>query len=151
MASGAASSRPRGPSTSAVSSSSSPRPRASATAKGAADPVLRNALRYTISAKEYATLHKYVLSRSRVLRRAAPSVATVERIVEGPPEDERAGQQTKGSSCGRKPGGDPYNVRAVRDALRVFMGTAAAMKAYDALTKKLSGRKEYVLARDDLS
>jgi hypothetical protein len=95
-------------------------------------------LRYTISAKEYATLHKYVLSRSRVLRRAAPSVATVERIVDGPVEEQTPG---KGSPV-RKAGGDPYNVRAVRDALRVFAGTAAAMKAYDVVTKKLSGKKE---------
>ncbi|KAH7375518.1 hypothetical protein B0T11DRAFT_10122 [Plectosphaerella cucumerina] len=138
MASGAASSRPRGPSTSGPSSSS-PRPRGSVAAKGGAvDPVLRNALRYTISAKEYATLHKYVLSRSRVLRRAAPSVATVERIVDGPVEEQTSG---KGSPV-RKAGGDPYNVRAVRDALRVFAGTAAAMKAYDVVTKKLSGKKD---------
>ncbi|CRK24373.1 hypothetical protein BN1708_018098, partial [Verticillium longisporum] len=53
------------------------------TPKSVSDPVLRNALRYTISAREYATLHKYVISRSRVLRRTAPSVATVEKMVDG--------------------------------------------------------------------
>src|SRR5688572_13480871 len=43
-------------------------------AKTATDPILQNALRYTISAKEYETLHKYIISRSKVLRRNAPSV-----------------------------------------------------------------------------
>jgi hypothetical protein len=85
------------PSTSASTSSSAPRPLASigssgnrppplpamTTARSTTDPVLRNALRYTISAREYAALHKYVLSRSRILRRATPSVSTVERILDG--------------------------------------------------------------------
>ncbi len=100
--------------------------------------MLQNALRYTISAKEYATLHKYVLSRSRVLKRAAPSVAAVERIVDGPPPKDGKGRESPSGKGGR----DNYNVRAVRDALRVFMGTAAAMKAYDVLMKKLKGQQE---------
>ncbi|KAJ4303876.1 hypothetical protein N0V88_001474 [Collariella sp. IMI 366227] len=44
------------------------------TAASATDPILRNALRYTISAREYATLHRYVISRSKVLKKRAPSV-----------------------------------------------------------------------------
>lgn len=136
MSSGTAPGRPRGPS--ASSSSSSPRPRGGLTAKSVTDPVLQNALRYTISAKEYATLHKYVLSRSKVLKRAAPSVATVERIVDGPPPKDGKARESPSGKSGR----DNYNVRAVRDALRVFMGTAAAMKAYDVLMKKLKGQQE---------
>ncbi|KLU87266.1 hypothetical protein MAPG_06267 [Magnaporthiopsis poae ATCC 64411] len=54
-----------------------------AASRAASDPILRNALRYTVSAREYATLHKYILSRSRVLKRNAPSVETVARIVNG--------------------------------------------------------------------
>ncbi|KAL1881483.1 hypothetical protein VTK73DRAFT_3545 [Phialemonium thermophilum] len=50
-----------------------------------ADPILRNALRYTISAQEYALLHRYVLSRSRFLKRRAPSVETVQKILHRPP------------------------------------------------------------------
>ncbi|KJZ71662.1 hypothetical protein HIM_08974 [Hirsutella minnesotensis 3608] len=68
------------------------------------DPVLRNTLRYTISAREYAVLHKYILSRSRVLRRSAPGPATVDKAL-------------------ARPGGDDYNARAVRHALRVFAAT----------------------------
>ena len=44
------------------------------TAKSAVDPILRNALRYTISAREYSLLHKYVISRSRALKKRAPTV-----------------------------------------------------------------------------
>jgi len=122
--------------------------------------VLRNALRYTISAREYATLHRYVLSRSRVLRRAAPSVAAVERMMDG-----EAGAQRRGAEGGREAGrvsdkgkaradvggpvavgaGDDFNARAVRHSLRVFFGTAVAMKAYGVIsTRLMGGKKEYV-------
>ncbi|GJC89093.1 hypothetical protein ColLi_11931 [Colletotrichum liriopes] len=91
MASAAASSsRPGPPGVPRASQTSSPRPsgggpsRAPASSRNSVtDPILRNTLRYTISAKEYAALHKYVLSRSRLLKRAAPSVTAVERIVDG--------------------------------------------------------------------
>ncbi|KAK5995246.1 hypothetical protein PT974_03645 [Cladobotryum mycophilum] len=84
------------------------------------DPVLRNALRYTISAREYASLHKYILSRSRVLRRAAPSPSTIEKAL----------QPTR-------KGGDDYNAKAVRHALRVFAATWLGMKGWDVAMKKL--------------
>ncbi|EGU84639.1 hypothetical protein FOXB_04827 [Fusarium oxysporum f. sp. conglutinans Fo5176] len=74
------------------------------------DPVLRNTLRYTISAHEYAALHKYILSRSRVLRRATPTPNRVEKALQ-PPK-----------------GGDDYNARTVRHALRVFVMTFLGMK-----------------------
>lgn len=101
-------------------SSSRPRP---TSAKAATDPVLKNALRYTISAREYAALHKYVLSRSRVLRRATPSPGTVEKAIQ--PEKGR----------------DDYNARAVRHALRVFVTTWLGMKGWDAVAKRM-GDKE---------
>jgi len=59
-----------------------PKRKAAATT-AAEDPILRNALRYTVSAREYAALHKYILSRSAALRRRAPSVETVTRIMNG--------------------------------------------------------------------
>jgi hypothetical protein len=66
-------------------SSSVPAPaRRQSSAKTTTDPILRNALRYTISAREYALLHKYLVSRSRVLKKRMPAVETVERIVDGP-------------------------------------------------------------------
>lgn len=82
------------------------------------DPILRNALRYTISAKEYQTLHKYIISRSKVLKRNAPTVSQVERDGE------------------RK---DDYNAAAVRSSLRVFVGTAAGLKAWGLISKALLG------------
>ncbi|EGY18573.1 hypothetical protein VD0002_g9952 [Verticillium dahliae] len=104
------------------------------TPKSVSDPVLRNALRYTISAREYATLHKYVISRSRVLRRTAPSVATVEKMVDG----DKAGRR----SSHAVPPSDGYNTRAIRDALRLFVGTAAGMKTYDVLMKRVLGQRD---------
>jgi len=95
-------------------------PRERISAKSTADPILRNALRYTISAKEYETLHKYIISRSKVLKRNAPTVAKVEKLVE-------------------RPGRDDYNAAAVRDSLRVFMGTSAGLKAWAVISERLLG------------
>lgn len=104
-------------------SANSARPRA-ALSKGSGsgpgpDPVLRNTLRYTISAREYAALHKYVLSRSRVLRRATPSPGSVERALQP-----------------AKKGADDYNAKAVRHALRVFVATWLGMNGWDAVMKR---------------
>jgi hypothetical protein len=103
-------------------------PRERISAKSTADPILRNALRYTISAKEYETLHKYIISRSKVLKRNAPSPAKVEKLVE-------------------RPGRDDYNAAAVRDSLRVFLATAAGLKAWAVIRDNLLGGEKirYVL------
>ncbi|KAI1039395.1 hypothetical protein LB505_002707 [Fusarium chuoi] len=87
------------------------------------DPVLRNTLRYTISAHEYASLHKYILSRSRVLRRATPTPNRIEKALQ-PPK-----------------GGDDYNARTVRHALRVFVMTFLGMKGWDIVAKRM-GKEE---------
>lgn len=55
----------------------------SVSAKATSDPILRNTLRYTISAREYAQLHKYVLSRNRQIKKRVPSIETVNRIMNG--------------------------------------------------------------------
>ena len=103
-------------------SSSSPKiPRVCANAT--ADPVLRNTLRYTISAKEYETLHEYIISRSKVLKRNAPTVARIERLIE-------------------RPGRDDYNAAAIRASLRVFVATGAALKLWKIVGEKLLGRSE---------
>lgn len=91
-------------------------------AKSTADPILRNALRYSISAKEYETLHKYIISRSKVLKRNAPTVAKVERLVE-------------------RPGRDDYNASAVRAASRVFVATGASLKLYGLVMERVLGKK----------
>jgi hypothetical protein len=91
-------------------------------AKSTTDPILRNALRYTISAKEYETLHKYIISRSKVLKRNAPTVAKVERLVE-------------------RQGRDDYNASAVRAAARVCVATGAGLKLYGLLMERVLGRE----------
>ena len=130
---------------------------ASPSAASAADPILRNALRYTISAREYALLHRYVISRSRLLKRRAPTVDTVQRIMNGKPHDRRREAQSpddgkaKGSPTGRPDGddksaseeeralggADDYNARAIRHSLRVFVATGAAMKLWEIVSTKL--------------
>ncbi|KUJ20722.1 uncharacterized protein LY89DRAFT_716060 [Mollisia scopiformis] len=112
-------------SSSGPSSSSSSKPRISA--KSTADPILRNALRYTISAKEYETLHKYIISRSKVLRRNAPTVAKVEKLV-------------KKDGAGGGGGGDDYNAAAIRASLRVFLASSAALKVWELVGERWLGR-----------
>ncbi|KAM0816773.1 hypothetical protein AB5N19_02575 [Seiridium cardinale] len=110
----------------------------------AVDPILRNTLRYTISAREYESLHKYVLSRSRLLKRKAPSVNAVEKYMAGgkPEYRQDKGKAREGSSASNSSGGDSYNARAVRHALRVFIVTGLGMKAYGVIMGRLKGRKD---------
>ncbi|CAJ2504657.1 Uu.00g120510.m01.CDS01 [Anthostomella pinea] len=132
------------------------RPRANSKAKpaSAADPVLRNALRYTISAREYETLHKYVLSRSRLLRKRAPSVNAVEKYMDG--GNARRGSIAerdldRGKGKGKEKAvsagmsrrrGDGYNARAIRHALRVFVATGLGAKAYGVILARIKGQQE---------
>lgn len=96
-------------------------------AKSTADPILRNALRYTVSAKEYETLHKYIISRSKVLKRNAPTITKVEKLVE-------------------RPGRDDYNAAAVRGSLRLFLATNAGLKLWILFTERFmgAGKDKYV-------
>ncbi|KAI9746689.1 MAG: hypothetical protein M1818_000403 [Claussenomyces sp. TS43310] len=94
--------------------------RDSLTAKSTTDPVLRNALRYTISAKEYQALHKYLISRSKLLKRNTPTVSQVEKLVE-------------------RPGRDDYNAAAIRASLRTFLLTAVGLEAWDLIRSALFG------------
>jgi hypothetical protein len=96
-------------------------PRERITAKSTSDPVLRNALRYTISANEYQTLHKYIISRSKVLKRNSPTVSQVEKLVE-------------------RSGRDDHNAAAVRASLRVFLATGAGLKAWAIISERLFGK-----------
>jgi hypothetical protein len=133
-----------------------PRPRAASGSKpkSVADPVLRNALRYTISAREYETLHKYVISRSRLLRKRAPTVNTIEKYMDGDTSRRRdsvtretgkgKGKESVASRAPGRRGGDTYNARAIRHALRVFVLTGLGAKAYESLMARLKGQNEYV-------
>lgn len=131
---------------------------AAVTARSTSDPILRNALRYTISAREYALLHKYVISKSRALKKRAPAVDTVHRIMDGEPAGRgRAQSLTKGgkgktkeneknkSSAGANASGgadDDYNARAIRHSIRVFLATATSMKLWGVASAKLMGHKK---------
>lgn len=84
------------------------------------DPVLRNTLRYTISAKEYKLLHDYLISRS-------PS-----------PLKKRALQPTKYEAVVKSR--DDYNAAAIRAALRVFLATGTGLKVWDIVTAQFIGR-----------
>ncbi|KAI1323106.1 hypothetical protein F5Y16DRAFT_384678 [Xylariaceae sp. FL0255] len=146
-----------------TSSSSTSRPRAGSKStkqqpKSLADPVLRNALRYTISAREYETLHKYVLSRSRLLRKRAPSVNAVEKYMDGGESSSGSGSSisrrrsdiSKGKGKGKAvpvsssvPGkGDSHNVRAIRHALRIFVATGISAKTYELVLARIKGQKD---------
>jgi hypothetical protein len=149
------SSRAGAPGAKGAASSGAP----SVTARSTADPILRNALRYTISAREYATLHKYVISRSRALKKRAPTVDTVQRIIEGQPRKPAGGKGAKGKGKGRGSedgdenagaahGADDYNARAIRHSIRVFVATGAMMKLWGVVSARLTGKKqEYVAPR----
>jgi hypothetical protein len=122
------------------------------TAKSTTDPILRNALRYTISAREYATLHKYVISRSRALKKRAPTVDAVERMMGSPRGREQLGSTgVKGKGKGKDGEDeravavrrdDDYNARAIRHSIRVFVATGALMKLWGVVSARLMGKKQ---------
>jgi hypothetical protein len=91
------------------------------------DPILRNTLRYTISAKEYKLLHDYLISRSpSPLKKRAPQPTNYEAVVKSR---------------------DDYNAAAIRAALRVFLATGTGLKLWDIVMGQLMGKgkpKKYV-------
>ncbi|KAL9602798.1 MAG: hypothetical protein Q9219_001641 [cf. Caloplaca sp. 3 TL-2023] len=86
------------------------------------DPILRNALRYTISAKEYQALHEYVSKHSpQALRKRAPPPVRFESISRV---------------------GDSHNAAAIRASLRVFVASQVGLQVWDFITTRLLARKE---------
>jgi len=85
------------------------------------DPVLKNALRYTVSAKEYKLLHQYLISRAPAIEKRAPRPKKYESVVESE--------------------GD-YNLSTVRASLRVFIAAYAGLKGWEYVAKKLSERRK---------
>lgn len=137
----------------------------SVSAKETTDPILRNTLRYTISAREYALLHRYILSRSRQIKKRVPTVENVNRIMNGNAsvsdkakgkgkEIGRSGRPDMsvadvgstsagvGAGAGAMLGADDYNARAVRHSIRVFIATAMALKAWGTVASRLMGQKQ---------
>lgn len=58
-----------------------------------------------------------------MLKRNAPSVARVEKLVE-------------------RPGRDDYNAAAIRASLRVFLASAAGLKVWELVKERVLGRGE---------
>jgi hypothetical protein len=83
------------------------------------DPVLRNALRYTISAKEYELLHQYLLSRAPAVKKRTPTPRRFDAISKGP---------------------DDYNVAAIRASLRLGIVTFSGLKAWELINTKVLAR-----------
>ncbi|POS87833.1 hypothetical protein EPUL_000743 [Erysiphe pulchra] len=119
------------------------KPLAKISAKSTADPILRNALRYTISAKEYEALHRYVLSRSRIIKRKLPSVTDFEDFVGVREFDEsRNGENACDKGTGWLMTRDEYNVATIRESLRVLLATAIGLKLWDIARRILGMGRE---------
>lgn len=88
------------------------------------DPLTRTALRYTMSNREYAYLHQYLISRApKRVQKQTPSPPRYEKIT------------ASGTESG------DYNAAALRSAVRVFIGTYVGMKAYDTVTTQIAARR----------
>lgn len=83
------------------------------------DPILRNALRYTISAKEYQLLHQYLLSRAPAVKKRTLHPRTYDAITKGP---------------------DDYNVAAIRASLRLGVLTFSGLKAWELISTRVLAR-----------
>ncbi|KAI9715158.1 MAG: hypothetical protein M1812_006137 [Candelaria pacifica] len=98
-----------------MASKDEPAPEATNPAK--VDPILRNALRFTVSAKEYKLLHQYLINRSPpAVQKRAPQPRRYESIVHSK---------------------NDYNAAAVRASLRVFLATQTGLKLWDVISTKL--------------
>ncbi|KAF2431247.1 hypothetical protein EJ08DRAFT_587582 [Tothia fuscella] len=83
------------------------------------DPYVRNAMRYSLSPREYKLLHEYLISRTPVVQKKAPPPGRYEAAVKST---------------------DDYNAAAVRAALRVYGGVYTGLRLWELVVK-------YVLAR----
>ena len=84
------------------------------------DPVLRNAIRYTISAKEYRTLHDYLVKQSpTIVRNRAPLPSRYDAAIKNK---------------------DDYNAAAIRASLRVFLAAQSGLKLWDIITEQILRR-----------
>ena len=85
-----------------------------------ADPVTRNALRYTVSAREYELLHQYLISRTPVLRQRAPSPQRATGPSKYPKDD---------------------NAATIRISSRLFLATFSSLKAWELVSQRLFERR----------
>jgi len=82
---------------------------------------VRNALRYTVSAKEYKILHEYLLSRTPAVEKHTPPPKRYEAIVESE---------------------NDYNESSVRVALRVLITGYAGLKGWEFVSRKIAERRQ---------
>lgn len=97
------------------------------------DPILRNALRYSISAKEYSILHQYLIARTPLaVRKRAPQPPRYSSIV-----------QTN----------NEFSAAAIRASLRVFVASQTGLNLWDLATtwvlKKGRSQKCYIQAFEE--
>lgn len=86
------------------------------------DPILRNALRFTVSAKEYQKLHQYLINKSPpAIRKRAPQPPRYESIVHSK---------------------NDYNAATIRASLRVFLATQTGLKLWDVVSTKIISRSK---------
>lgn len=83
------------------------------------DPVLRNALRYTLSAREYRLLHQYLISRAPAARKKAPSPRRFEAIAKGT---------------------DDFNAAAIRASVRLGLSTFAVLRLWESIKSRFLSR-----------
>ena len=83
------------------------------------DPVLRNALRYTISPREYQLLHQYLLSRAPAVKKRTINPRRYDAIAKVP---------------------DDYTVASVRSSLRLGVTTFTALKTWELVKARLLAR-----------
>lgn len=81
--------------------------------------MLRNALRYTISPREYQLLHQYLLSRAPAMKKRTIHPRRYDAISKGP---------------------DDYNVAAVRASLRLGVAAFTGLKTWELVKAKLLTR-----------
>lgn len=93
----------------------------SGSSKRPIDPILRNALRYTVSAKEYKLLHQYLISRAPAVQKRTPQPKRYEAIVKS---------------------GDDYNVSTVRASLRVFVTAYGGLTAWQIIMRKMAEMRQ---------
>jgi hypothetical protein len=96
-------------------------PAAAGTPSESADsvhPLARDALRVSLTPKEYRLLHDYALARSSRIKDSLPAPSRFESIVR--PRNK-------------------HNEAAVRSSLRVFLGSGAALKLADLIIARIQG------------
>lgn len=83
------------------------------------NPIVRNALRYSLSPREYQLLHQYLLSRAPAVRKRTLPPKQYDAIAKG---------------------GDDYNAAAIRASLRLAVVAFSGLKAWDLVKTRLLAR-----------